>query len=517
LPDIKDNFDMNPQYAYQSAPANFMPMMAGGGLAAAAQQKYGLASAAEELRKRGRYGDTILAHINPQEAGILQLLGGSGTINPHTGLPEFFLKSVFKGISNIGKSIGNVLKPVAKIAPFILPFIPGIGLPMQALLSGGIGGLSGGKGFDLKRALLSGLSTYGIGSLMNAASAANASTLAGGADPFMSTRDVAAFGLDAPANTIAGGADPFMSAKDVADQVGGALSGGAGGSPFGGGGPQIVNVGTAAAAGAPVSVTPIAPSAANASNVFEFGYPTAASTGAAPIVSVEGTGLPGLTPGAAGPAPTTAQSFANLAGAAGETALTAGTDAAKYIGKQIIKNPVQSASLALTGYGAIKSKEELDNQKKEADRILKNREREKAEDVAQAQQFLRDYPLLYQRLTAEDVQRLGLASGGGINFEGDYDPTGVASLVKGGMPPRYLRGGGDGMSDSIPARIGGRQEARLADGEFVVPADVVSHIGNGSSNAGAKKLYAMMDRARQARTGRTRQAPAVNAQRYMPA
>jgi len=342
------------------------------------------------------------------------------------------------------------------------------------LLSAGIGGLSGGKGFDPKRALFSGLTTYGIGSLMNAASAANAANAATG------------FG-------------------DAADSVGGSLSGGAGGSPFGGGGPQIVDVGTAAAAGAPVSVTPIAPSAANAANVFEFGYPTAAGTGAAPITSVEGTGLPGLTPGAAGPAPTTAQSIANLAGAAGERVLDAGVDAVKYAGQQLIKNPVQSASLALTGYGAIKSKEELDNQKKEADRILKNREREKAEDVAQAQQFLQEYPLLYQRITAEDVKRMGLASGG------------LAYLVKGGLPPRYLRGGGDGMSDSIPARIGGKQEARLADGEFVVPADVVSHIGNGSSNAGAKKLYAMMDRARQARTGRTRQAPAVNAQRYLPA
>ena len=57
---------------------------------------------------------------------------------------------------------------------------------------------------------------------------------------------------------------------------------------------------------------------------------------------------------------------------------------------------------------------------------------------------------------------------------------------------RYLSGGGDGMSDSIPATINNKQPARLADGEFVVPADVVADLGNGSSNAGAKKLYAMM-------------------------
>jgi hypothetical protein len=73
------------------------------------------------------------------------------------------------------------------------------------------------------------------------------------------------------------------------------------------------------------------------------------------------------------------------------------------------------------------------------------------------------------------------------------------------------------MSDSIKANIDGRQEARLADGEFVIPADVVSHLGNGSSNAGAKKLYKMMDRIRVARTEKKRQAPEVKAERYMPA
>jgi hypothetical protein len=82
---------------------------------------------------------------------------------------------------------------------------------------------------------------------------------------------------------------------------------------------------------------------------------------------------------------------------------------------------------------------------------------------------------------------------------------------------RMLKGPGDGMSDSIPATIGRKQPARLADGEFVVPADVVSHLGNGSTDAGAKKLYTMMDRIRKARTGKKKQAPAVKADRYMPA
>jgi hypothetical protein len=73
------------------------------------------------------------------------------------------------------------------------------------------------------------------------------------------------------------------------------------------------------------------------------------------------------------------------------------------------------------------------------------------------------------------------------------------------------------MSDSIPAVIGSRQPARLADGEFVVPADVVSGLGNGSSNAGAKQLHAMMDRVREGRTGKKKQAPEIKPRKHMPA
>ena len=101
------------------------------------------------------------------------------------------------------------------------------------------------------------------------------------------------------------------------------------------------------------------------------------------------------------------------------------------------------------------------------------------------------------------------ASGGimGYNLGGYAD----------GGNPRLLKGPGDGMSDNIPAVIGRRQPARLADGEFVVPADVVSHLGNGSTDAGAKKLHEMMDKVRMARTGKKKQAPAVKPKKYMPA
>jgi len=109
--------------------------------------------------------------------------------------------------------------------------------------------------------------------------------------------------------------------------------------------------------------------------------------------------------------------------------------------------------------------------------------------------------------------------------EKDYDSVlaasgGIMQASLGGYAaggnPRLLRGPGDGMSDGIPASIGGRQPARLADGEFVVPADVVSHLGNGSTEAGAKKLHGMMDKVRVDRTGKKKQAPAVKAGKYIP-
>ena len=85
-----------------------------------------------------------------------------------------------------------------------------------------------------------------------------------------------------------------------------------------------------------------------------------------------------------------------------------------------------------------------------------------------------------------------------------------------GGNPRLLRGPGDGTSDNIPATISGRQPARLADGEFVIPADVVSHLGNGSTEAGAKQLHAMMNKVRKARTGNPKQGKNIKPQKYMP-
>lgn len=104
----------------------------------------------------------------------------------------------------------------------------------------------------------------------------------------------------------------------------------------------------------------------------------------------------------------------------------------------------------------------------------------------------------------------GYAMGGGLGSLGSYSDGG-----------RLLKGPGDGVSDSIPATIGAKnQPARLADGEFVIPARIVSELGNGSTDAGAKKLYAMMDRVQRARgktTGKNKVAANSRADKYLPA
>ena len=85
---------------------------------------------------------------------------------------------------------------------------------------------------------------------------------------------------------------------------------------------------------------------------------------------------------------------------------------------------------------------------------------------------------------------------------------------------RLLRGPGDGVSDSIPAVIGKKQPARLADGEFVIPARIVSELGNGSTEAGARKLYAMMDRIQKARgktVGKGKVAKNSRSEKHLPA
>ena len=128
--------------------------------------------------------------------------------------------------------------------------------------------------------------------------------------------------------------------------------------------------------------------------------------------------------------------------------------------------------------------------------------------------------------TAADIAKSGIYSGTPSMPTPTFDKSkylpipapvgkaegGLMEMAKG----RYLRGETDGMEDKIPATIDKDQPARLSHGEFVIPADVVSHLGNGNSDAGAKHLYKMMDKIRQARTGTKKQGKQINAEKFMP-
>lgn len=116
----------------------------------------------------------------------------------------------------------------------------------------------------------------------------------------------------------------------------------------------------------------------------------------------------------------------------------------------------------------------------------------------------------------KDGGMVGCADGGIMSGLNSQELQSLGGYSDGG---RLLRGPGDGVSDSIPARIGAKQEARLADGEFVVPARIVSELGNGSTDAGARKLYEMMDRVQHARKqtiGKNNVAVNSRAARHLP-
>ena len=403
----------------------------GRGLGSIAMKGY-----AEELRRQGRNGDTMLAHINPQEAQMLEMMGGSGTINPATGLPEY----------------GFSWKKLLKAAQFIIPFIPGIGLPLKIALSGIAGGISGpGKGFDFKRGLISGALTFAGGKLAEGLAAAGQA----GANA----------GSQVAADTASRITDPNLMAGNVGTSV-----------MLPGGGPS------AALNTYPSIMLDPAAEAAKQYTMAGMQIPLAS----------EASYLPTAPQGQFGQIKT---GFENAY--KGTENLISGTPGASEAFKQAAGySPSTLGGGMVAGYGALESADE--STKFELQQAIANAKTEEEREKYR-QLFLRIFPSGY--------------AGGGM--------TGLSALAAGGATgpanmPRTINGTGDGMSDSVPATIEGIQEARLADGEFVIPADVVADLGNGSSNAGSKKLYAMMDRVRQSRHGTTRQPPEVNMNRLMP-
>jgi hypothetical protein len=463
---------------------------------------------AERVRAAGRGEDTVLAHITPEEAGILQLLGGSGTINPKTGQPEFLRRTlkklagpVYKAVSSVGKEIERGVESIAKdkiLGPIAQIASAYFGGPIGAALYAGLA--PEGSSFDVKRAATAAALTYGAEQLKNAdfgSTARGAESAAGTGGPY-DISDVGSMG------------DLGYSGYDISD---------------------VGSLGDLSSVSSAPSVVEAIPAP---------GAPSGIESLRAPVdyMGEPGAGPATIDPSRAAPTklpePTIGEKLANYGTKIKEGIQSLpdtiselpqkGIDYAKELPSKALDfavdlpgnvvdyvlDPANIPTNILIGTqvaAGVQAKKELDAQKAEAERILAEQEKYTREEVAFAKDVLRRYPVEYRRLSGEDVAAMNMAGGG------------LASLnaFKAGGRPRFLKGGGDGMSDDIPATIGGRQKAALSDGEFVIPADVVSHLGNGSSRAGAKKLYSMMDNIRKARTGRERQAPEVKADRYMPA
>ena len=563
-----------PQYAFGPTLAPVpMPTFEGGGRV---KDTYGLENAAEMIRRQGREGDTVLAHINPEEAGILKLLGGSGTINPYTGLPEYsirkFLKKtpIVRDIYKVGSSIGKEIErgvesiarnkylgPIAQMASYLHP--------VSAALYAGLA--PEGSSFDVKGAakaavmqqIAQGVKEYAMGTPAGGGAGIGSEGASMSDLPYSGYGGPGGYGpggFDAGGFEGVPGMDPNIPSAPPVGAVENAIKYAAdpystvSGAPSMG---EFASAGTPTVTDVPAtSGPPPAPSA-----------PTGPYDAGQGLEVMQNNPSPELNPygvdNASNVSPDQILRDTRNPLSQGYDAVKQGyntaVDAVESGIRSVIPEPIQDAygatkdfvkdlippdyrealgvakDVALIGgagasaYSAYEMKKELERDKEEADRILRDQANKKKEEIEWAQGVIRDYPFKYRRLTAEEVaSERGMAMGGRINsFDDEIGGDdgmmqgGIAALAKGGLPPRYLRGGGDGMSDSIRARIGGKQEARLADGEFVVPADVVSHLGNGSSNAGAKKLYAMMDRVRKSRTGKTRQAPEVNTRSMMPA
>jgi hypothetical protein len=215
---------------------------------------------------------------------------------------------------------------------------------------------------------------------------------------------------------------------------------------------------------------------------------------------------------------------------AGFNQVTSSPEALGQFGKQNLMNIGAATAPVLGDAMAPKPVDPLSPEKSSGEYLAKNF---KAYVPNQPDPYYRPRGLGYTGYAeggmVDPMQRM--PNGGLAAIQGMRDGYAPATTMDGNIPQmagggsiggysdggRMLKGPGDGMSDSIPGVIGNKQPARLADGEFVMPADVVSHLGNGSTDAGAKRLYAMMDKVRNARTGTKKQGKQIKPEKYMPA
>ena len=528
---------------------------------------------AKGLASLGRHGDTMLMHVSPSEVNGLKALGAMTgrqvTTNPHTGMPEAFSFGDFF-TSLIPTGIGFLLGGPAGAA---------LGFEKGSMVAPVIGGMAAGaavagaKGEDpLMGGIMGGLGGYGGGNLAgtfgkmganaaNIANAANVATPAGGyttpaleealkksvAGPMLPNAEAAntallqqgtfnpALSQSIPGATVAtmptAGENIMSGVKQFASD------------PFGKGYKAFTDAGgTGMQLGMPLAMAGLA-------GAQEDLYPQ-------PDLDLEArkkaeenkyrdprTGLlnlsasPGLRLAASGGL---MESYAT-GGTVGSNQSTISTGGIQDLyGTNDQTTGTQQLSKDGYGIGRLENLASQGSNAKAADTFyaaggpVSFAEGGIAQGSAFYKLLEKIMPELFtkMRLNTAMANQTSLAPSEAstispTNITGMYPqakdnymasaPTDKGTFALQAAKGGYLDGQGDGMSDSIPATIEGKRPARLADGEFVIPADVVSHIGNGSSKAGSQKLYSMLDRVRKARTGHTKQGKEINPNKYMPA
>jgi hypothetical protein len=509
-----------------------------------------ISQTAQGLASLGRNGDSMLVHMSPEEVGGLKQVGDSlgikMSINPHTGMPEAFSFGDF--FTSFLPTIAGIAAAPATGGFSMAPLLAGAGTgallavakgedPLMGGVTGGLGGYGGGNlAGSFGKMAGAGTSAGAMNTLKDAAysgSLGGMQTAAGGATQAGAT----GFGAGLSAEASKAIANP-MAVNAAAPSFGSQMLSQAGtnlGNTYSGIGELVKDPaaaygrfteagGTAADLAMPVGGAVLAglePSdlgygtgnlyedpdkgkyrgpqgQLNLSDKFNTGlrlvaeggyidgYATGGSIQSGGIRDLYGTpdNQPTISPGLSG------FGLGRLNNLAGEQAMTQAQTLGYDEG-----GSVEGSTKGITTAEGIAS---IDPSRVRGDMV---------DDMA-------GLPYRYDRVVTP----------GALDFytipPQEYNPETYAralrkqeGMAKGG----YLNGQGDGMSDSIPATIEGKQPARLADGEFVIPADVVSHLGNGSSKAGSKRLYAMLDKVRHARTGNKKQGKEINPAKYMPA
>ena len=461
----------------------------------------GVASLANRVQERGRGQDTMLVHMTPKEVGGLQALamahGGSLTINPQTGLPEAgFLSSILPMVA------GAALAAT------------GVGAPMAALLVGGGYGLASGS---LSKGLMAGLGAFGgagLGTALMGAGAAGATTAGQAITPQLAqatsvTPQVAASAV--PGTATAGINQALLA-----------------GSP-------------SAGAFTPAAATTVAPQIAPTfmGNVSQMGQ------GVQNLFTKPGTFDQMVGTAATKTAPAT-----GMGGGIGalKTVGMAAAPVMAGMGDEPANLPVQEPFIRPFKYKSRPSAEEDEN--------FRYRTGERGESTAEQRYFGSEFtPVgvykagtepaygtyamggdIEERVKNGDIRAFddeygqdeyaggGLTAfkAGGLRDGGFVVPADVVAHLGNGstdaglrllaktLKAKPIKGSGDGMSDSIPTTIGGKQPARVADGEAYISPEVTKKVGS-------ERLYAMMDRIRKAKTGKKKQAPEINTRNYVPA